>query len=516
MATPEVGPKNKREAGKVVKRKWFLLFLLSLAPALHPSVSAEDSFSLPVKEAVVYPGGMAFLVHEGEVFLENGECTLDFLPQALKGSLRLYSPTSGITVEQVTAFRDRTEKESAVQNRGEFFRENIGKPIQLLTEEEFVTGKLKGFIDPDLLVVTVLHDSGLTSDQVYPLSQITTYYFLEPVNLHKKTEEEKGKLRVRLHGAVTPACSLGLSYLQTGLTWYPEYILDLHSEYGAELLFSGVVTNDLIDLENITLYLAEEGPAFTRELSPLVIFDRQEETLARAVLTSRGVVPEADTGFYYGVQDQSLPSLLVYSVSGVSLGKGERAVFPLFRGVVRVEPVYCLEISHPGYGRELPEIPVHKGYRIFNDSARLFWQEGQVLITRDNIPLGLRRLPYIPPGSSGEIIVQTDSSIRAKVSEEEFERIQRSLVFQEQTYSLVKVRGEITLKNHKEEAVNVVVSQLLSGEVTAAGDGGKITRKAPFYHSPNPQTEITWEVAIPAGAERKLTYVYQTYILPTR
>lgn len=239
MATPEVGPKNKREAGKVVKRKWFLLFLLSLAPALHPSVSAEDSFSLPVKEAVVYPGGMAFLVHEGEVFLENGECTLDFLPQALKGSLRLYSPTSGITVEQVTAFRDRTEKESAVQNRGEFFRENIGKPIQLLTEEEFVTGKLKGFIDPDLLVVTVLHDSGLTSDQVYPLSQITTYYFLEPVNLHKKTEEEKGKLRVRLHGAVTPACSLGSVICRPGSPGTPSISSTCIPSTGRSCFFPG-------------------------------------------------------------------------------------------------------------------------------------------------------------------------------------------------------------------------------------------------------------------------------------
>lgn len=508
---------NKSEVVKVQKRKWFLVLLLILASTLNPLVLAENSVPLPVKEAVVYPGGMAFLVHEGEVFLDNGECVLDFLPQALKGSLHLYSPASGITVEQVTAFQERTEKELAVQKREEFFRENIGKPIQLLTEEEFVTGKLKGFIAPDLLVVTVLHESGLTSDQVYPLEQITTYYFLEPVNLHKKTEEEKGKLRVRLGGTENPRCSLGLSYLQTGLTWYPEYILDLHSEYGAELQFSGVVTNDLIDMENTTLYLAEEGPDFSREISPLVIFTRAEETVAlRAALTTSGIKMEADTAFFALVEERSLPSLLVYSVSGVSLGKGERAIFPLFRGVVRVEPVYCLEIFHPGYGRELSEVPVHKGYRIFNDSTRLFWQEGQVLITRDNIPLGLRRLPYIPPGNSGEIIVQTDNSIRAEVTEEEFERIQRSLVFRDQEYSLVKVRGEITLNNHKEEAVNIIVSQLLSGEVTAVGNGGKITKKAPFYHSPNPQTEITWEVTIPMRAEMKLTYVYQTYILPTR
>ena len=501
------------------KRKWFPFLLLVLVLAFNPLLLAENTFCLPVKEAVVYPGGLAFLVHEGEVFLDNSECVLDFLPQALKGSLNLYAPASGSNVEQVTAFQQTTEKELAVKKREEFFRENAGKSIQLLTEEEFVSGKLKGFIDPDLLVITVLHDSGLTSDQVYPLAQITAYYFLEPVNLHKIVPEETGKLRVRLRGGGNERCSLGLSYLQTGITWYPEYIIDLHSEHGAELFFSGVVTNDLIDLENATLYLAEEGPSFTREISPLVIFAREEEETVetvRAALTTRGIKMEADTAFYSGVEEQSLPSLLVYSVPGVSLGKGERAVFPLFRGVIRVEPVYCLEIFHPGYGRELSKVPVYKGYRVFNDSARTFWQEGQVMITRDNVPLGLRRLPYIPPGGSGEIMVQTDSSIRADVTEEEFERVRRALVFQEQEYSLVKVRGEIILENNKEEAVNIVVTQVLSGEITSAGDEGKITKKAPVYHSPNPQTEITWEVTLPAQAEKKLTYVYQIYILPTR
>ena len=78
-----------------------------------------------------------------------------------------------------------------------------------------------------------------------------------------------------------------LSYLQKGITWFPEYILDLRSEHGAELIFSAVVKNDLIDLENTTLYLAEEGPRFDGEISPLVVFTEEEKDLLLDAATGK-------------------------------------------------------------------------------------------------------------------------------------------------------------------------------------------------------------------------------------
>lgn len=490
------------------RRKWlFFLFLVVVTGvfAFTTGGAAESGYRLPVKQVVVYPDGFSFLVHEGEVRLRNGECVLDFLPQALRGSLRVSTPASGVSVEQVRA--EAIPKKIPFEKEEEFFRQNTGKSVQLLLADgEFVSGKIKGFIGTDLLVVTVLHGNG-SIDQAYPLDRIAAYYFIDRANLEKEEIENTGRLLVRLRGGdPNGQYPLTLSYLQKGITWFPEYILDLRSEHGAELIFSAVVKNDLIDLENTTLYLAEEGPRFDGEISPLVVFTEEEKDLLLYAASQENLRA------FHGVGESTLPSLRVYSMPSISLKKGTRIVLPLFHGTIRTEPIYCLNFSQSGSGGDYSDLPVWKGYRLFNDSSRRFWVEGQAMITSDNIPLGLRRFPYIPPQGSGEILVQTDGSIRARVEEEEFERTRRTISFRGQEYMLVKVRGAVILDNYKEETVKISVTQRLFGEVTAAGDQGKITKKAPLANNPNPQSEIAWEVELPARGEKKLTYVYQVYL----
>ena len=204
-----------------------------------------------------------------------------------------------------------------------------------------------------------------------------------------------------------------LSYLQKGITWFPEYILDLRSEHGAELIFSAVVKNDLIDLEKYHSVPGRRRAACSDgEISPLVVFTEEEKDLLY-MLRHRKTF-----GLSMAWERVPSPSLRVYSMPSISLKKGTRIVLPLFHGTIRTEPIYCLNFSQSGFGGDYSDLPVWKGYRLFNDSSRRFWVEGQAMITSDNIPLGLRRFPYIPPQGSGEILVQTDGSIRARVEEE--------------------------------------------------------------------------------------------------
>ena len=86
------------------------------------------------------------------------------------------------------ACRSHTEK-NPLRKRGEFFRQNTGKSVQLLLADgEFVSGKIKGFIGTDLLVVTVLHGNS-SIDQAYPLDRIAAYYFIDRANLEKEEIE---------------------------------------------------------------------------------------------------------------------------------------------------------------------------------------------------------------------------------------------------------------------------------------------------------------------------------------
>ena len=90
---------------------------------------------------------------------------------------------------------------------------------------------------------------------------------------------------------------VGISYLQGGLSWSPEYIINIDpSEQSGVFSFSGVVQNDVDDLVNTTVYLAESGPQFAFGLSPLVVFATDQGfTANRAELTVRGC-PQRQTG----------------------------------------------------------------------------------------------------------------------------------------------------------------------------------------------------------------------------
>ncbi len=481
----------------------FLLGISSLANA---------EFIPPIKEAVIYPDGLAFLVREGETTLPNGECLIDLLPPALSGSLSAFSNTPGLLVEQVTSFCDPIIKEEMVTDLGELFQKNIGKPVQLMINGEVISGKIKGYINPAFLVITVVNQNGVSTDEVYPIDMITSYLFIKPIELNKERTEYTGKLKIKFKGT-GPQSSypVGISYLQSGISWSPEYIINLFSENSGELAFSAVVRNDIDDLNDATLYFAEKGAQFPREISPLAIFTTEQATpVFRGVLTEMGVKREENMQ-YIDSELENISSLIMYKKSGINLKKGERAILPLFRGAVQVEPIYRLELSRSIYSEQVIKEPVWKGYRIYNSSP-VPWIEGRVMITMGNRPLSVRNFPYILPDKSGEIRVMTVQDIKADVTETEFERVQSSMVFQGKEYSFVRIRGEIELENTKNEEVKLKVTHLLPGEVSSVGEGGTSVKKAILRSGPNPSTEITWEITILPQSSRKLNYTYQTYL----
>ena len=232
-------------------------------------------------------------MRKGEVSLENGECVFDLLPPALNGSLEVFSADSGLILEEVVAYQDEKAEDLPVHSLAELFRANIGIPVELLVDGEVVRGVVKSFLDPNYVVVATADDEDSGTDRLYPLAAIASYRFLEPVSLIRQETGYEGKLRVRCResGVRSATYPVGISYIQGGLSWSPEYIINIDpSEQSGVFSFSGVVQNDVDDLVNTTVYLAESGPQFAFGLSPLVVFATDQGFAAnRAELTVRGV-----------------------------------------------------------------------------------------------------------------------------------------------------------------------------------------------------------------------------------
>lgn len=497
-------------------------FMAVLLLALGGGISA--GYRLPVTEAVIFPDGCAFLVRKGEVALDNGECVFDFLPLALNGSLEVFSTDAGLILEEVVAYRGETTTEIPVASLAELFWANMGKSVQLLVNGESVSGTVKGFLEPAYLVVTVTDEEGNSTDQLYPLEWIGAYQFSEPVSLTRTETGYEGKLRVRFRESgvrsATATYPVGISYLQAGLSWSPEYIINIDpSEQSGVFSFSGVVTNEVDDLINATVYLAEKGPQFAFDLSPLVIFETTDQgfTVRRAELTVRGVQSDK-LALAPGVEVEESASRVTYNMyrrNEVTLKKGERVLLPLYRSGVRVEPLYQVRLTRSSAGSGPISVePVWKVYRIYNNSP-IPWIEGRVMLMMAERPLGMGDFPYIPRNQSGEIRVMKDPAIRVKASEVEFERVQGGIDFQDREYAFVRIRGEIELDNTKDTEVTLKVTHEVPGEVVSVGEGGTVVRKAVLQAGPNPISELNWEVKLWPRSQYKLTYTYQTY-LPIR
>lgn len=494
-----------------------LMLMAVLLLALGSEVGA--GYRPPITEVVIFPDGYAFLVRKGETVLDNGECTFDLLPPALSGSLEVFSTDSGLVLEEVVAYRDEVAQEKTVGSLAELFRANTGKPVKLVVNGEEVHGVVKSFLEPQYLVVSTPDGQEGSATQIYPLAAISAYHFLEPVTLTFQETSHEGKLRVRFResGVRSVTYPVGLSYLQAGLSWSPEYIINIDpSEQSGILSFSGLVYNEADDLVNTIVYLAEKGPQFTQGLSPLVIFPAdQQGVMARyGELTVMGVQSNKLSYDAAGAIDEAASRAMynMYRRNEVTLKKGERALLPLYRSGVRVEPLHHVRLSrlHSSSGQIVAE-PVWKVYRIYNNSP-FPWIEGRVMLMMAERPLGTGAFPYIARNQSGEIQVMIEPAIQVKASEVEFERVQGGIEFQDQEYAFVRIRGVIEIDNTKDTEVKLKVTHEVPGEVVSIGEGGTVVKKAVLRAGPNPTSELNWEITLWPRSQQKLNYTYQTYL----
>jgi hypothetical protein len=79
-------------------------------------------------------------------------------------------------------------------------------------------------------------------------------------------------------------------------------------------------------------------------------------------------------------------------------------------------------------------------------------------------------------------------------------------------YDLVKVQGELRIRNRLVKEVSVQITKELSGEVLDKGPNATDTKTAGGLKKVNPKHILTWTIDLKAGEVKKIAYVYQVYI----
>ena len=77
-------------------------------------------------------------------------------------------------------------------------------------------------------------------------------------------------------------------------------------------------------------------------------------------------------------------------------------------------------------------------------------------------------------------------------------------------YRVTDVQGELHLKNHREKAARILIKLNYAGTLVSA-DGNPENTMVDRGLSINPQTCLTWELELPARAEKVLKYRYNVF-----
>jgi hypothetical protein len=582
--------------------------LVCLGAAAQPTTTRIED--LPVREVTIFKNGLAFIAHEGALPVRDGAVMFEYLPEPVLGTFWAHVRGRRASLTSVVAgTQDVAEGRTAI-SLAELLRANAGKSVTLFVrlggDTKEINGTLIGVPEREVERETVAparyeYDYRLqrqvqipASAQVetveergdivlvrsgeelhaYPLASVASVSFAESAATEFAETVEKRRLRLNISGG-RGQTTVGLTYLQRGLRWIPEYTVTIDDEGQAWLRLQGTIINDMIDLDDVTTYLVVGVPSFVFEdqISPLAL-----RKAAAQLSEYFGRTSGASTNFFFSnaIMGQTLgdraelagaaqpfeptaealgpqEDLFLYKVEHISLRKGERMIVPVIEVKATYTDAYIWQVpfSPPpellsnlnNQDRELL-LRMSSGQRVrhtlrLTNESEVPWTTGPAMIVKDGCVLAQSLLRYTSVGNEVDVDVTVATDVHTKKWEKQTAREDNAKTIGSHSYTRLDMRGFLELTNYKDEAVTVEITRAVLGSVTTADNDGEISQLNSFedwsflpegsasvsggwywywwrrwpwwWHQVNDIGQITWEITLEPGEKRQLQYEWYYY-----
>lgn len=540
------------------------LTCLFLLPAVAPyaAENADTPTPLPKTVAVAaFKNGLAFMIRQGEIPLTAGTGRISPIPNATLGTLWLSSGTPESKLDEVVAYRYNTVGERPIPSIGEILQANAGKTVTVTYDTKEYTGEVVGLGDSrtDAVAPNAAQNRDPDAEarssylllrvnknlMTFPLSGISMATLPDDAILHEQIQRPGQALRFKVKSG-SPTEKMTIGYLEHGIGWTPSYLISLLDDTTAQITMQSVVTNDAEDIQDADLFFVVGVPnfAYADTLSPMSLqqslldfmkdaerdkkaygaFSNAIQAQALAV-DEAGAAPLLLTPSVNDLAGAPEEDLFLYSRSGVTLAKGERASYNVFSGNVSYEHIYNWELEDQprvdAAGNFIPpnaNVPdqnradnVWHTIRLKN-STKFPWTSAPALVTSGNRPVSQDTLPYTPKGASSTLKITVATDIRASHEEREVAREENVAHRRNYVYDLVTVEGRLQVKNYKAKQVRLSIDKSLRGKVEFQSDEGKVVQLAEGVESDNPKSRLSWEIILKPGEERVVTYRYKIWV----
>ncbi|MFX1476056.1 MAG: hypothetical protein ACFFCO_11355 [Promethearchaeota archaeon] len=354
-----------------------------------------------------------------------------------------------------------------------------------------------------------------------------------------------------------------LIYYGPGLRWIPTYRLDLKAEGQCHIMMQAEVLNEAEDLDEVPMDLVVGVPNFRYRdiISPLSLVAALQNPLAAAapqvmgqlavsnVLMSQRLEERPRGGEVRGsgseLGDPSMgplpdelggegaQDLFLYKIPSIKLRAGERAAIPLVSAEQAFRHIYSWQVhlsrsnvdTLPGSRTHISPIKLSRNevwHQIeMVNKTNVPWTTGPALIMEEYLPLAQELMTYTAIGGTVRIPLSVAIDVRGTFIEKETRREPDAIEFDRTQYARITKEGTLTVKNYKQEAIDLIITCELGGNADEASQDGQITI-SDYQNSDWTQhrgavaltghSTITWTLRLEPGETKELTCKYHYYI----
>lgn len=549
-------------------KKFYFLMLVFCFTANAAFAQQIPSFSPEVKRVAVFKNGFAFTYREGTSKIQNGWAYTTNAPIGVLGTVWGYSTSPDVRISQMLASESEKSEIERLVNIEEVLLANEGKRIrfidsyskqfegtyQLLGRNYLLSPPEPGrVIQQGNLTIALNTETGII---LFPVGSLRNIEIIGQPKMDKTSVSKEHRLMMNVGGAKDGQdVNLGIAALERGIRWIPAYRVEVKGSpvKEAKLELEAMLINELTDLKNSEVYFVVGVPHFMFQdmMSPLSMntafagvssyFQRgagnsRRDSFSNAIMTQQSsyqedgeyddaspTVAEEEKGNAFSAEQ-----LFLYQANQINLKKGERASLRLFSLTVPATEIFEWTLNDSNdtrkryleYSGSSTSIPftqdlsskVWYALRLKNNTG-MPWTTASAISFRDWKPLGQDMLTFTPTGGENILRVTPATEVIGTHTLEEKSRTQTQMRYGGSNYDfdLITVEGTIKLRNIKKDAVEVVLTRNVVGEVSAAGDNGKISREGLNLQAVNPNSIVKWNLLLPNG-EKEIKYTYKIYV----
>jgi hypothetical protein len=525
---------------------WGLLCCIGLASFAAARERGAQEMPLKIEKVALFKNGLGFFTSSGTLPGGTTSVRMGGFPVPSYGTFWV-GYRDKVKVRSLIAAKEPYQNSVPAQSIADLLRLNSGCSVRLRIAsdpEEIIEGEVVGDFNPQggtpasgvLLIKT---GKGMVALNTGSVTRVD--FARCDIIDSTRVEHMRPFLRMELD---RPAGGerIGVTYLAKGISWAPGYLIDLSDAENARLSARALIINEAADLTNVKLELVTGFPnirfaevhspiALTRGLADFLrgLNSRRTEPVLElpGLVTQIAMAGGAFAGPYeppppvYStvVEGQTSEDLFLYPVDDFSLKGGETAWIPLFSAEMPYEHIYTWQVGDylTGDDRYRNEPDWKKSAEVWH-CCRLVNRLDMPLTTAsaefmaDGAFVGQDICYYTAPETETTIRINRAMNVLAEETEVEVERTRNAIHVRGSSYDLIKVRGELSLRNRLDKSIDLEITKAVSGEILETVPVAEDVQTAEGLRQVNPRHVLTWEVALMAGEERTLTYTYQVYI----